>query len=182
MLLQSCLADTLDRQLLPTNTSAKGKTQFNYFSDRLDIALPNRLEREGFPCHRLLEQRRMHEAISAFPNTIIYDGKLRDGPGMDVSLETHMPGLRQTLIDILGEARDPADSSIPDNDLRRHYIEVYGRKVEYEKSIAVHEHIDVFMEKIFPNLFKFFRASGRSMKEDVMIVCAYNYAVSLRST
>lgn len=120
----------------------------------------------------------MHEAISAFSNAIVYDGKLRNGPGMDVSLESHMPGLRATLVDILGGARSGINAWRTDNDLRRHYIEVYGRKVVYEKSIAVHEHIDVFMEKIFPKLFEFFRASGRSMKEEVMIICAYNYAVS----
>ncbi|KAK5167170.1 uncharacterized protein LTR77_007900 [Saxophila tyrrhenica] len=168
-----------DKQLLPTNTSAKGRTQYNYFSDRLDIPLPNRLEQEGFPCFRLLEQRRMHEAISAFPNAIVYNGKLRNGPGMDVSLETHMPGLRQTLLDILAGAEGAASPlQLRDNDLRRHYFEVYGKRVEYEKSIAVHEHIDVFMKDIFPKLFEFFRESGRSMKEDVMIICAYNYARS----
>ncbi len=181
-LLLPCFADIKNRQLLPTNTSSRGRTQYNYYSDRLDIPLPNRLEMEGFPCHRLLEQRRMHEAISAFPNTIVYEGKLRDGPGMDVSLEAHMPGLREVLLDIVSSASIPAGGQstpwLTDNDLRRHYIEVYGRKVEYEKSVAVLEHIDVFMVQIFPKLFKFFRASGRSMKEEVMIICAYNYAVS----
>lgn len=48
-----------DRQLKPVNTCSTGKLQFNAFSERLDIPLPCRLVREGFPYVSLKEQQRM---------------------------------------------------------------------------------------------------------------------------
>jgi hypothetical protein len=149
------------------------------------MALPNRLVIQGFPCHRLYEQRRMHKAISRFPGRTMYNGLLRDGPGMDISLQDQIPGLRQVLVDIIaGElaaspvAQKAFINTVTDDNLRRHYVEVIGTREAYEGSSAVMEHIKVFMEKIFPKLFKFYRASDKDMREEVMIICAYNYAVS----
>jgi senataxin len=48
-----------DRQLEPTNTSAKGNVQFNPFHERSNIPLLSRMKREGFPCVELVEQHRM---------------------------------------------------------------------------------------------------------------------------
>jgi hypothetical protein len=129
----------------------------------------------------------MHRAISAFPNRIIYGGQLRDGPGTGVTLDAQMPGLSAVLTDII--ANGASDLRIPiakkrfldnltDDNLRRHYFEVFGQRVDYDRSMAVHEHIDVFMEKILPKLFDFFRGSGRRMRDEVMIICAYKYSVS----
>lgn len=109
---------------------------------------------------------------------------MRDGPEMKVPLDKQIPGLRDLLFDIIASGASTAgrrpkpDRNVADNDLRRHYIEIYGKTVEYERSLAVHEHIDVFMDKIMPKLFAFYQQNGRSMREDVMIICAYNYAVS----
>ncbi|KAK3680639.1 hypothetical protein LTR37_021127 [Vermiconidia calcicola] len=173
-----------DKQLQPPNTSAKGETQFNYFSDRLDIPLPNRLVQEGYPCHFLLEQRRMHSAISSFPNRKIYGGKLRNGPDMNVTINEQMPGLRNVLVDIIAEEiTNPAKQDrfrkiVSDADLRRHYVEVKGTRVPHEstKSMIVHEHIDVFFNKIFPKLREYFRSNDKSMNKHVMIICGYNFA------
>lgn len=48
-----------ERQLAPTNTSSKGKLVHSHFGAQLDIALPNRLVKEGFPFVFLKEQQRM---------------------------------------------------------------------------------------------------------------------------
>lgn len=179
--------DFMRRQLQPTNTSAKGAVQFNYFSDRLDIALPTRLEKEGFPCYHLAEQRRMHEVIMAFPNRTVYQGQLRAGPGMDAPLDQQMFGLRSVLSSILDgcisslDEKKNSESLVRDRDLRRRYIQVSGlrKRVDDGVSLIVEEHVEVFMQKIFPPLFEYFRRTGRKMREEVMIICAYGAAVSL---
>ena len=113
MMKAAVVTDTAYRQLKPTNTSAKGKIQFNALSDRLDIPLPCRLAEEGFPIYRLLEQRRMHASIAKFPNDKIYDGMLRNGPEMYRPLESVRPGMREALINILAKsAKRPPSPSV----------------------------------------------------------------------
>lgn len=160
---------------------------FNPFADRLDIPLPCRLVREGFPCHRLLEQRRMNAAISAFPNREIYKGKLRDGVGTDATLDMKMPGLSLTLRSIIADFafREPdvAKSyriTATDADVRLHWLEVKGERVRHPatKSICVKEHVDAFF-KFLPRLQAFFKFAGKRVDEHLMVICAYSYAVSL---
>lgn len=150
------------------------------------MPLPTRLVQEGFPCYYLREQRRMHEAISSFPNRKIYDGRLRDGPGMDSALDAYIPGLRDTLeIIVANEIADEGEAArfsqtVTDNDLRRHYIEVTGNRFPHPatKSLAVREHTAVFFDKIFPGLQILMKDAGKSMHDEVMIICAYNHQVS----
>ena len=178
----------IDRQLPPPNTSAKDRkanAMFNYFYERLDMPLPNRLVEEGFPCYYLVEQRHMHRTISDFPNRKIYGGKLRDGPGMDISLEEQMPGLPEVLRNIImREFRQSANRERftrekNDDDLRRFYIQVDGERFASEAtgSMAVAEHVEVFFKKIFPDLQAYFKRTGKSMNKEVMIICAYNHQV-----
>ena len=127
----------------------------------------------------------MHSAISSFPNRKIYGGKLRNGPDMNVTIDEQMPGLRNILVDIISdEITNPAKQDrfrkiVSDADLRRHYVEVKGTRVPHEstKSMIVHEHIDVFFNKIFPKLREYFRSNDKSMNKHVMIICGYNFAV-----
>ncbi|KAK5119587.1 hypothetical protein LTR85_007416 [Meristemomyces frigidus] len=154
-----------DRQLKPTNTSSTGKVQFNAYSDRLDIALPCRLVREGFPCFRLLEQRRMHWVIASFPNVNFYEGNLRDGPGANSRLNDIKPGFRRQLSRILAGQDGQA-------------IEVKGeRRMAPSRSMLVQEHVDFFFDWIFPKLreyFSQFTEKKDRMEDNVMIICAYS--------
>lgn len=177
-----------DKQLQPTNTSSKGEVVFNAFRDRLDISLPVRLMREGFPCYRLVEQRRMHASLAAYPNHKIYDDMLRNGPGTSDDLESRKPGLAETLSEILLQSNSLADPEREqfrtqlkksDNRLRLHWLEVHGsRKVHpVTNSSTVTEHVDTFFSKIYPKLRGHFDRIGEKMGKSVMIICAYSYAL-----
>ncbi|KAH9833625.1 AAA domain, partial [Teratosphaeria destructans] len=176
-----------DKQLRPTNTCSRGTVTFNAFNDRLNIDLPSRLVREGFPVYHLLEQRRMHRAISAFPNRHVYNNKLRDGPGTDAGLDEKLPGLKQVLINIQADhgIRDQSERkaykyAANDAMARLHWVEVqHGERVRNPatQSICVHEHVDVFFAKIYPSLRDYFRRSGKKLSDNVMVICAYGFAL-----
>jgi superfamily I DNA and/or RNA helicase len=159
---------------------------FNYYRDRLDITLPSRLVQEGFPVHILSEQRRMHPVLARFPADHIYPGKLKSAPGRNISINEQMPGLREVLVDIIaGTITDPTKQEkfkeeVTDNDLRRHYIEVSGtrEKNPVTHSSIVYAHVDVFFNKIFPKLRQYFREKKMNVEKNVMIICAYGFAVS----
>lgn len=176
-----------DKQLQPTNTSAKGKVVFNTFSDRLDIALPVRLVREGFPCYRLLEQRRMHSSIAAFPNDVIYSGTLRNGPGMDDTLEQRKPGFSSVLSGILLQStsltsfeRQEYQDASADAKLRLHWIEVNGKRDRnIIGSLFVTNHVKMFFKNIYPMLRTFFDQRDEPMGASIMIICAYRAQLHL---
>lgn len=46
-------------QLKPTNTTSKGNLVFGQFNEQLDLALPSRLVKHGFPFTYLKKQQRM---------------------------------------------------------------------------------------------------------------------------
>ncbi|KAF2774488.1 hypothetical protein EJ03DRAFT_347084 [Teratosphaeria nubilosa] len=175
-----------DKQLRPTNTCSRGAVTFNAFNHRLNIDLPSRLVREGFPVYRLLEQRRMHRAISAFPNRHIYNSKLRDGPGTDADLDEKFPGLKQVLINIQADHGIPNRSErhiykhvATDAMARLHWVEVHGKRIRNpaSQSICVDKHVDVFFAKIYPSLRDYFGGSGKKLNENVMVICAYGFAL-----
>ncbi|KAK0260293.1 hypothetical protein LTS09_005109 [Friedmanniomyces endolithicus] len=178
-----------DKQLKPTNTCSRGKINFNAFNDRLDIPLPCRLVDEGFPHYRLLEQRRMHQDLSRFPNREFYKGKLRDGAGTDLSLDARLPGLSKALKTVVAEHGSHSfdesrlyKAEATDADIRLHWVEVKGDRVRHPgtKSLCVREHVQVFFKMILPRLIECFRQMGKRVDEHVMVICAYTYAVSLR--
>lgn len=176
-----------DKQLQPVNTSAKGKVKFNYFSDRLNISLLARLVREGFPHHRLLEQRRMHSSIAAFPNRTIYGGLLRNGPGTDVVLEMRLPGFWKALSEIIVQSTSITtreqqyyEDSSADMKLRLHWIEVDGKRepeVNANSSMIVRSHVAVFFRTIYPALREFFDRTEQKMADHIMVICGYSYAL-----
>lgn len=177
-----------DKQLQPTNTSSKGAVVFNPFSARLNISLPVRLVGEGFPCYRLVEQRRMHSSLAAFPNHKIYNDLLRNGPGMNDNLEMRKPGFAKVLSKILLQSRSltPLEREqyetqllSSDTKLRLHWIEVAGtRKVHpVTCSSTVTEHVDVFFKTIYYELSDYFQRIKEKMGKHVMIICAYSYAL-----
>lgn len=53
------LANVLSSQLKPTNVTSKGKLVFGQFGEQLDLALPARLVKHGFPYVYLKQQQRM---------------------------------------------------------------------------------------------------------------------------
>ena len=179
-------ANSYRRQLKPTNTCAKDRVQFNAYNDRLDIALPCRLVKEGFPVFRLLEQRRMHHTISAFPNINFYEGGLRNGPNTNNMLERVKPGLQYQLEMILGGQPHSVigrnrfkTRTAHENDVRLVWIEVLGRReMTANHSMIVQEHVDVFFEWIFPKLHGYFKNEKSKMEDNVMIICAYSATVS----
>lgn len=175
-----------DKQLKPTNTSSKGDVVFNAFSARLNISLPARLVNENFQCHRLVEQRRMHESLASFPNEKIYGGLLRNGPGMDDVLESRKPGLWKVLSAILLQSSslkpqeyEQYQHQSADSQLRLHWIEVLGKREVHPvtNSSCVQKHVDVFFDLIYPMLREYFDQTGQKMSESVMIICAYSYAL-----
>lgn len=168
--------------------SSKSDAVFNPFNERIDNPLPCRLIREGFPYFRLREQRRMNEQIAAFANHEIYDNELRNGPGTNVRLGELKFGLRTVLADIIA-TNGLAGSGIhctryldhaTSADVRLHYIQVKGRRKVHpaKKSVVVEEHVDVFFEKILPPLQAFFMNRNEKLEDNLMIICAYGYAVS----
>lgn len=176
---------TSNRQLRPPNKSADRKVQYNHYLKRLDISLPLRLKREGWPCFELKEQYRMHACIADFPNRNIYDGQLRNGPVTYKTLEQTTPGLRAVLLDIIMEYGtegdvDPSQYRLTasDAELRLHWIEVYGQRVKDRSPWAVKEHSDVVLNQIMPQLCKYFNDKGEKTSESLMIIAAYNYQVS----
>lgn len=177
---KGCLMFGDDKQLTPTNTSAKGKIQFNAFCSRLNIPLPCRLVREGFPCFRLREQHRMHSTISAFPNTSFYEGQLRDGPTTNNDLDV---GIKTVLQQILvGETAAAGPSQcLADNQARLAWIEITGRRLTHEalQSKYVQEHIDYFFGRIFPRLRLFCHETEQRLKDHLLVICAYKAAVRL---
>ncbi|SMR52371.1 unnamed protein product [Zymoseptoria tritici ST99CH_3D1] len=179
-----CFGD--DRQLRPPNKSADRKVQYNHYLKRLDISLPLRLKREGWPCFELKEQYRMHACIADFPNRNIYDGQLRNGPVTYKTLEQTTPGLRAVLLDIIMEYGtegdvDPSQYRLTasDAELRLHWIEVYGQRVKDRSPWAVKEHSDVVLNQIMPQLCKYFNDKGEKTSESLMIIAAYNYQADL---
>lgn len=130
----------------------------------------------------------MHPVLSDFPNRKVYFGKLKDAPGRRITINEEMPGLREVLVEIISgtisdaEQRDDFREEVTDDDLRRHYVQVKGRRTmnEVTMSKAVVEHVDVFFQKIFPKLQAYFKKVGKSMEREVLVICAYGYAVSHR--
>ena len=127
----------------------------------------------------------MHPVLSKFPNRVTYRGNMRDAPDMNTTIDQDMPGLRQVLVDIIADTisspsdREDFKATVTDDDLRRHYVEVSGtREVNpVTKSKNVHEHVNVFFNKIYPKLRRYFRETKQSMEKNVMIICAYGWAV-----
>ena len=161
----------------PVNTCYKNRIQYTPFAERLDIALPTRLIRQGFPCYRLKEQRRMHPALSAFPRDYIYSGGLRDAPETHRPLDETMPGLREILTDIVAEhgihddvKREAYRLEASDEKARLHWIQVDGKN----SNETVSNHVDFFFQKIFPKLRAYF---GEKFVDNVLVVCAYNKQV-----
>ncbi|KJY02467.1 hypothetical protein TI39_contig50g00005 [Zymoseptoria brevis] len=181
-----------DRQLQPTNTCIRDHnrdtgvhTQYNAYFDRLDISLPCRLVAEGFPFVRLKEQRRMHKCLSDFPNRKVYNGELRDGPGMDKSLEAVRPGLLAVLTDIIAGS---AALSLPEREAylaeaseekaRLHWIEVEGdREKNQSQSWKTENHVQVFFSEIYPKLLAYFKGRQEKMSEFVMLICSYSFTI-----
>lgn len=128
----------------------------------------------------------MHASIAAFPNQKIYSGLLRNGPGMDDPLEARKRGfwkvlseiiLQSSSLSLLEEQQYQHESA--DTKLRLHWIEVQGRREIHPvtSSSMVAKHIDVFFDIIYPKLRGYFDETGEKMGENVMIICAYSYAL-----
>ncbi|SMR51281.1 unnamed protein product [Zymoseptoria tritici ST99CH_1E4] len=174
------------KQLRPPNKSADRKIQYNYYLKRLDISLPNRLKREGWPCLELKEQYRMHACLSDFPNRMVYHGELRNGPVTHMTLDEVKPGLRAVLTAIITERgleddleRLEYQLEASDAKARLHWIEVDGNRVRDRAPWAVKEHTRVVLAQIMPKLCEYFKSRGEKTIDELMIVVAYNYAADL---
>lgn len=167
-----------ERQLEPTNTSAKGSVTFNPFNDRLSIPFLTRLKRQGFPCVELKEQHRMSCHISSWPSAEFYPhGAMRDGPGTSKRLKSCQPGLFACLKGILDGIGSPTQSSELEEDkrIRVQYLNVLGTRDLSKRSAFVREHPRFFFEHIYWPLLAYY---GENMQENVMVICAYKGAVS----
>jgi superfamily I DNA and/or RNA helicase len=142
------------------------------------------LKREGWPVIELKEQYRMHQCIADFPNRMVYNGQLRDGPITMRTLDAAKPGLRAVLTDIITEhgIRDDNERAQyrlegSDAKARLHWIEVTGMRVKEMGSAAIQEHSDVVIDQIVPKLIEYFKSRGEKVADEVMILCAYSHAV-----
>lgn len=173
----------------PINTCAGGKDkadepQFNPFRDRLDVALPCRLVREGFPHVRLEEQYSTHPELSKFPGRHFYDNKLRSNPRTDVELPKRVPGLRNALNKIIAtygihdeSARKEYLSADSDQAARLHWIQVSGtRTYDAQGSSSVPQHVDVFFDKILPGLLEFTKGRRGKLYDQVLVTTPYTFA------
>lgn len=130
----------------------------------------------------------MHACLAAFPNCKIYDGLLRNGPGTNDDLEMRKPGLAKVLSDIILQSSSltlperelyQTQLQASDSRLRLHWIEVSGKRKVHPvtNSSTVTEHVDVFFSKIYPLLRDHFDRTEEKMGKNVMIICAYSYAL-----
>ncbi|SMR52400.1 unnamed protein product [Zymoseptoria tritici ST99CH_3D1] len=163
-----------ERQLEPTNTSAKGRQCFNNFTDRLNMPFLSRLKAEGFPCTELVVQHRMSKHIAEVPSRFFYAGSMLNGPGTEHTLAHKKPGLYSCAKSIIARL-DPnfntvADLINEDKALRTHYFSVAGIRDSSKRSPFVNEHIRFFFSEIFWTLHAYY---GESMNENVMVICAY---------
>lgn len=170
-----------ERQLEPTNTCAKGRVQFNPFSERLNIPLLSRLKREGFPCVELVEQHRMSHHISSWPSKNFYGSGMRDGEGTKGTLADKQPGLFACLKSILIGAGStsfgaPSSEAKEDKSIRTHYLELRGTRDNSKKSAFVQEHVHVFFDRIYWKLRAYY---GEKMEEQCMIIVAYKGAMDI---
>ena len=101
---------------------------------------------------------------------------------MSYDIDAVKPGFSQVLVDIISNGKQTAkvlqDQNSLDGKLRLHWIEVRGKVIPQGKSIAVKAHVDVFFERMFAKLRAYFRSRGEKMSEQLMLICAYRYAVS----
>jgi hypothetical protein len=131
----------------------------------------------------------MNAAIAGFPNREIYNNKLRNGKGTDLSLNDKIPGLGVVLRSIIADygiqnhdMRKSYRQTATDDDVRLHWLEVEGDRVRHPatKSICVKEHVKVFFD-LLPRLQAFFRFAELRFDEHIMIICAYSFAASIPS-
>lgn len=164
-----------ERQLQPTNTSAKGSLTFNAFIDRLSIPFISRLKRQGFPCQELREQHRMSHHISKWPSHNFYSGTMRDGPGTKGLLRTKQPGLYaclRVILDSIGSVAQSSDMA-EDQRVRSNYIQVLGSRDNSKRSPVVREHVKFFFNSIYWGLRAYWE---EELSSNVMIICAYKGA------
>ena len=114
---------------------------------------------------------------------------LKNAPSVQRTLEQVKPGLTKVLHKIIAQyspqqiVRERYIASATDEQARLHYIElpvVPWNKImkDDNDSIAIKEHIDIFFEKIFPGLQKYF---GDKTDKVVYIITGYKHAVSQSS-
>lgn len=182
------------------NTTSKDGFQFGQFNQQIDVALPTRLIRQGFPFIELREQSRMvssllaasalfvieltrfqHPVLSRFPNEVFYSGTLRDSARVETPMS---PALKGVLDGIIAKsfteapARQVYLDTALESQARNHWIQVKGKREplrEGQTSVCVKEHVDVFFDHIFPDLQEHF---GEETSKNLMIICAYGAAVS----
>lgn len=158
-----------ERQLEPTNTSAKGQVAFNPFSGRLSLPFLTRLKRQGFSSVALTQQRRMSHHISRWPSATFYpDGAMRDGPGTFKTLKSTQPGLFACLKGILDGIGSHAQASEVEEDkrVRCQYLQVKGTR----SSRRVIDHPRFFFQHVYWALHAYY---GAKMSENIMVICAY---------
>ena len=169
--------------------SAQGNVQFNEFSERNDISLPGRLMSQGFPHYTLIEQCRSHEVIANLSNQLVYNGELRNGPGTGRLLEKKLPVLLDCLFGPHNLASNPNwffSEKRLDARARWQWIQVHGtREVNASTgSSIVVQHVGIFFNRILPGLLKYSvenKARVGTMKDNIMIICAYTNAVGATS-
>ncbi|USW54916.1 Putative P-loop containing nucleoside triphosphate hydrolase, DNA2/NAM7 helicase, helicase [Septoria linicola] len=168
-----------DRQLEPTDTSAKGRVQFNPFPGRITMPFASRLKSQGHPCVELLEQHRMSSCIAAWPFNAFYPPGMRSSASTRRTLAEKYPGLRRCLAKTLGRDEGHLSRLYSDQDqdalLRTHYIQVAGKRVKRNLSTVVREHIVAFFNQIFWYLHAYY---GTDLYDNVTIIVAYKEARS----
>ncbi|KAM3419821.1 hypothetical protein BST61_g3152 [Cercospora zeina] len=166
-----------DRQLEPTDTSAKGRVSFSLFPGRSSMPFATRLKSEGHPCVELLEQHRMSVRIADWPFSNFYPPGMRSSANTYRTLREKLPGLRtclaKTLGKDLGHLSQLYSAADEDDFLRSHYVQVEGRRVKRNLSTVVREHILAFFNKIFWDLHAYF---GSEMHDNVTVIVAYKEA------
>ncbi|GIZ43784.1 hypothetical protein CKM354_000699800 [Cercospora kikuchii] len=166
-----------DRQLEPTDTSAKGRVQFSLFPGRSSMPFATRLKKEGHACVELLEQHRMSVRIADWPFTNFYPPGMRSSPKTYRTLREKLPGLRVCLAKTLGKDLGHLSqlySAVDEDDfLRSHYVQVEGKRVKRNLSTVVREHILAFFNHIFWDLHAYF---GTEFHDNVTVIVAYKEA------
>ena len=120
--------------------------------------------------------------LSEFVSREFYGDELRNASRIERPLDAVRPGLKEALVAVLKDTysgpggQSPILQSSTGEEVRLQYIEMPNGKADISdrRSVAIPSHIELFFQKILPNLQSYF---GETMNKEVLIIDGYGNAV-----
>jgi hypothetical protein len=163
-------------QLKPVVFGNHGKTDSNQYLEQLQRPLFTRLIKNGYPHHELVEQSRMHEELTRFPNEHVYDNKLRSADCCRRSLEEDLPGIKTCAIHPLfvsvGVKEPWLTYADRDSYLRLHCFQVQDKvSTGPNKSKVNHAEVQFYVQKILARQIEYFK---ENTSKECLVITGYS--------